>query len=364
MKKFVALILMICLCATLALSFSSCGDKKEDEGIATEEGTKEFVSEGLIKKVRTLKTRAQVHDFLNAEFFRHNTKYGRFELYKISDKRMASVSYSEEKKDPTGMSDTVSSVEIVDTVDVALIDQIKEGYTYDKITEIFGGIKGEMKTSRYWGLYRYILNDGRLLYIDYDGQAFATSIYIENENGERIYPYLPQQESYSSKNADEFRQYLIDNYKDKASKIAVPVLVSDEFKLYAASDVSQCFFYTFVPAEADEHSDEFVKGLLSVEIWKIDLMYKDLVNYYKSEERNRENEVIECKDGVVFVKNWGRFIFNNNGRALVIDIPIIFREDKSYMEEYSGTPITSLEDLNKYITIEYFDLNSTENLSN
>ena len=42
MKKFVALIFMICLCATLAFSFSSCGDKKEDEGIATEEGTKEL----------------------------------------------------------------------------------------------------------------------------------------------------------------------------------------------------------------------------------------------------------------------------------------------------------------------------------
>ena len=361
MKKIFAFILVICMCAASIVSFSSCGDKKEDEGIATEEGTKEFVSENLIKKVRLLKTREEVHNLLNAEFFRHDTKYGRFELYKISDKRMASVSYSEEKKDPTGMSDTVSSVEIVDTVDVALIDQIKEGYTYDKITEIFGGIKGEMKTSRYWGLYRYVLNDGRLLYINYDGQAFATSIYIENEKGECTYPHLPQQESYSSKNADEFRQYLIDNYKDKASEIAVPVLASDEFRLYAASDVSQCFFYTFVPAEADEHSDEFVKGLLSVEIWKIDLMYKDLVNYYKSEERN---EVIECKDGVIFVKNCGRFIFNNNGRALVVDIPLTLREDFSYSEDYSGTPITSLEDLNKYITIEYFDLNSTENSSN
>ena len=69
MKKIIALILMICICATLAFSFSSCGDKKEDEGIATEEGTKEFVSENLIKKVRLLKTREEVHNFLNAEFF-------------------------------------------------------------------------------------------------------------------------------------------------------------------------------------------------------------------------------------------------------------------------------------------------------
>ncbi|MBE6593341.1 MAG: hypothetical protein E7642_05040 [Ruminococcaceae bacterium] len=359
MKKIIALILIICICATLAFSFSSCEyEKEEEEGTTTEtEELKELADPALIDRIKERMTRESISKLLGAKPIKYDG--GRAaDVYRFTDGRAAHLEYYNNDNE------TLMNIKVEKMVELALIDQIKEGYTYDKITEIFGGIKGKMTTSRYWGLYRYVLNDGRLLYIDYDEQAFATSIYIENEKGERTYPHLPQQESYSSKNADEFRQYLIDNYKDKASEIAVPVLVSDEFRLYAASDVSKCFFYTFVPAEADEHSDEFVKGLLSVEIWKIDLMYKDLVNYYKSEERNRENEVIECKDGVVFVKNWGRFIFNNNGRALVVDIPSTLREDFSYSEDYSGTPITSLEDLNKYITIEYFDLNSTENSSN
>ena len=104
-------------------------------------------------------------------------------------------------------------------------------------------------------------------------------------------------------------------------------------------------------------------------MYKIDIMYEDLVTYYENlvnyrDAEKRNYEVIECKDGIVFVKELGIFIFNNAGRAIVVHIPKVFREDFSYSEDYSGTPITSLEDLNKYITIEYFDLNSTENSSN
>lgn len=351
MKKIIALILIICICATLAFSFSSCGDKKEDEGIATEEGTKEFVSENLIKKVRLLKTREEVHNFLNAEFFRHNTKYGRFELYKISDKRMASVSYSEEKKDPTGMSDTVSSVEIVDTVDVALIDQIKEGYNYDKITEIFGGIKGERKTSRYWGIYRYVLSDGRLLYIDYDEPAFVTEVYIIEENGEATYIIgTPPKEPIIFEDLDSFKQYLLTTYKGKETTIPVPKLVSNEYKHLKAQDTDKYFFYSFRPIRhVSTPTTHYAPEHFYVTVYKEDDSYQKLVDEDKATEF----------DGYAFTESKkeysSQFFFNNNGRCVRISVPTDFN--------LKGKIIDTLEELNKYIVIEYLDISENSNLN-
>ena len=359
MKKIFAFILVLCLCVSLASVFSSCDNKKEQESEEpTEEATGEFVSKDLIKKLMASKlrmTRAKVHDYLKTAFFRHDTKYGRFELYKISDKQMALISYGKEKNDPTGMSDTVSSVEIVDTVDVALVDQIKEGYTYDKITEIFGGIKGDRLTSEYFGTWRYVLNDGKLLYIGYEELPIATSIWIVNENGETTCPHLQPIKTYSSKDMDDFRKYLIENYNGTGTKIAMPKLVSDEFELLCAYDYTVRTEYYFTPKGCDENDKEFRLKYFYVTVYKIDVAYEDFVNYYKD-----ETEVVECGDGVVFAEKWGKFIFNNNGRAVVVDIPIDRREYYSNVENYSGTPITSLDDLNKYITIEYFYL-SDEN---
>ncbi len=351
MKKFIALILIICICATLALSFSSCEHEEEQEKSSTTEETelRELADPALINRIKGRMTRESISKLLGAKSIKYDG--GRADVYRFTDGRAAYLEYYNNDDE------TLMHIKVEKMVELALIDQIKEGYTYDKITEIFGGIKGTKTTSRYWGLYRYVLSDGRLLYIDYDEPAFATSIYIVSENGERTYPYFPMQERYSFDSLEEIKQHLITNYKNKVAEIAIPNIVSDEYKFDIALDSREYFYYRYVSIdEYDNNRYDFW-----ILVYKIDIMYEDLVNYFKSEERN---EVIECKDGIVFVKEWGIFIFNNAGRAIVVHIPKVFREDFSYSEDYSGTPITSLEDLNKYITIEYFDLNSTENSSN
>ena len=204
--------------------------------------------------------------------------------------------------------------------------------------------------------YRYVLNDGRLLYVDYNEQAFATGIDVVNENGETTDPLLQPMEPYHSENMDDFKKYLVEKYKGTETKMVVPKLVSDEFKLREASDYKDSIIFRFIPKDCDENSEDVFAKVFGIKVYKIDLMYEDLVNFYKLKERI---EVIECKDGVVFIKKWGLFIFNNNGRAVEVSIPDLMREDR-LDEDLFDAPITSLEDLNKYITIEYFYL-SDEN---
>ena len=245
-----------------------------------------------------------------------------------------------------------------DAIDPTLIDQIKEGYSYDKITEIFGGVKGEMTNSMYWGLYRYILNDGRLLYINYDQCAFATSIYIEGENKEITYPFGQPQKDVSFDNLDAMKQHLISTYAGKETKIAMPALVSSEYKFGKALDTKACFSYSFGTASDGREDKEFYNGWFTVEVYKIDILYEDMVDFYKTKENE---EVIECREGVSFVKEWGRFLFNNNGRVITVDIPTTLREDMPWNRDENSPPaITTLEELEKYLVIEYLDLPGAE----
>ena len=83
-----------------------------------------------------------------------------------------------------------------------------------------------------------------------------------------------------------------------------------------------------------------------------------MVDYYDKEDRN---ELIECREGVTFVKNWGRFLFDNNGRVITVDIPLDLREEKTHLRDENSPPaITTLEELEKYLVIEYLDLGAEE----
>lgn len=297
MKKLLALLLALCTCVAVLSSCASCADEDENEKV----------------EVPTAESR------------------------------------------PSG---NASHLYGKDAIDPALIDQIKEGYSYDKITEIFGGVKGKMTNSMYWGLYRYILNDGRLLYINYDQCAFATSIYIEGENKEITYPFVQPQKDVSFDNLDAMKQHLISTYAGKETKIAMPALVSSEYKFGKALDTKAFFSYSFAPAAYGWEDKEFYDGLFTVEVYKIDILYEDMVDYYDKEDRN---ELIECREGVTFVKNWGRFLFDNNGRVITVDIPLDLREEKTHLRDENSPPaITTLEELEKYLVIEYLDLPGAE----
>lgn len=297
MKKLLALILALCTCTAVLSSCASCADEDENEKV----------------EVPTAESR------------------------------------------PSG---NASHLYGKDAIDPALIDQIKEGYSYDKITEIFGGVKGKMTNSMYWGLYRYVLNDGRLLYINYDQCAFATSIYIEGENKEITYPFGQPQKDVSFDNLDAMKQHLISTYAGKETKIAMPALVSSEYKFGKGIDSKECFSYSFGPASYGLEDKEFYEGLFIVEVYKIDILYEDMVDFYKTKENE---EVIECREGVSFVKEWGRFLFNNNGRVITVDIPLDLREEKTHLRDENSPPaITTLEELEKYLVIEYLDLPGAE----
>ena len=346
MKKILILLFLIYLCASSVFALSSCTDENEEDMTEKVE-LKEFADAELVDQINEDMTREDVHKLLDVEPFTYETNYGGpAEVYRLTDGCAAYINYYNK-------TDKVMYITVKKMIDPALIDKIKEGYPYNRITEIFGGIDGIIITSSGLGPQLYILNDGRLLHINYDTCDFATSITIISENGERILLYTPEQERYNFDNIDGFKQHLISTYKDKEAKIAIPKLVTDEYELDMAVDSRDSFGYYYSHVEHGT-SDQQYSYQFSVEVYKIDIMYEDMVNYYKSNDRN---EVIECKDGVTFVKNWGRFLLNNNGRVITVDIPLTLREDSTYLRDENSPPaITTLAQLNEYLVIEYLDL--------
>ena len=341
MKKFLTLVLVLCICATSLMIFSSCEDKGKINGSETEKAEqKEFAEAKLANKIKSGMTREEVRTLMEVAPIKHENA----DLYRLSNGNAAYVGYSKGGE--------VNDVSIEKMLDSTLVGKIKEGYSYEKITEIFGGNKGRMITSGYWGVYRYVLSDGRLLYIGYDGDPFSTSIHIEAEGGEVTYPCQPPQDTFSFESLDKFKQHLSTTYASKEAKIAVPKLISDEYKLGKAVDSKACFGYSYVLSDHDQ--DDALLYTFFVKVYKNETTYTDMVDFYRTAEKK---EVIEFKDGVAFVKNYGMFIFDNNGKALVIDIPAFLREDNGHLrDENSPSPITDLEELNKYLTVEQLDL--------
>ena len=348
MKRFLALILALCTCVAVLSSCASCADEDENERVEVPTAPtepKEFADAKLASKIKEGMTREEIRKLLKVD----PIKYDRADVYLFDDGRAAYIEYYHNDKE------NLMNIKIEETLDPALLDQIKRGYSYDKITEIFGGVKGDMTTSIYWGLYRYVLNDGRLLYINYDGRKFATSISTKNGNGEEVELYPGDIKAFTCDNMEEFKQQLVKNYSGEETKIAIPRLVSNEYEEAYLHANGTGLFFSFVPKDCEEGSAEYFHERFWIEIYQIDLTYSDMLDVYKEEY---DREAVEYGDTAAYVG--GAFVFNNNGRAILVTVPLSMDEDYWERDENSPPAITTLEELEKYLVIEYLDLPGAE----
>ena len=345
MKRFLALILALCTCVAVLSSCASCADEDENEKVEVPTAPKKFADAKLASKVGAGMTRKEIRELLKVD----PIKYDRADVYLFDDGRAAYIEYYHNDKE------NLMNIKIEETLDPALLDQIKRGYSYDKITEIFGGVKGDMTTSIYWGLYRYVLNDGRLLYINYDGRKFATSISTKNGNGEEVELYPGDIKAFTCDNMEEFKQQLVKNYSGEETKIAVPKLVSNEYEEAYLHANGTGLFFSFVPKDCDEESAEYFNERFLIEIYQIDLTYNDMLDFYKKEY---DFEVVEYGDTAAYFGDL--FVFNNNGRAIVVQVPWSMSEGNWQRDENSPPAITTLEELEKYLVIEYLELPGAE----
>ena len=345
MKRLLALILALCTCVAVLSSCASCADEDENEKVEVPTAPKKFADAKLASKVGAGMTRKEIRELLKVD----PIKYDRADVYLFDDGRAAYIEYYHNDKE------NLMNIKIEETLDPALLDQIKRGYSYDKITEIFGGVKGDMTTSIYWGLYRYVLNDGRLLYVNYDERKFATSIYTKDGGGETIDIYPNTIKAFTCDNMEEFKQQLVKNYSGEETKIAIPRLVSNEYEEAYLHANGTGLFFSFVPKDCEEGSAEYFHERFWIEIYQIDLTYSDMLDVYKEEY---DREAVEYGDTAAYVG--GVFIFNNNGRAILVTVPLSMDEDYWKRDENSPPAITTLEELEKYLVIEYLDLPGAE----
>lgn len=350
MKRFLALILVLCTCVAVLSSCASCADEEEKVEVPTAPTEpKEFADAKLASKVKRGMTREDVKKLLGVEPISCECNYAESaEAYRLDDGRAVYITCNK--------NGVVGNFSIHKMVDPAHLDKIKEGYHYDKITEIFGGVDGITITSSGMGSQLYILSDGRALYITYESACyFATGMSITSADGKTEILGTPAQKAKEFDDFDLFKQHLIENYKEN---IVIPKLLSSEYKFGKSIDSRECFSYSFGPASYGLEDKEFYEGLFIVKVYKIDILYEDMVDFYKTKENE---EVIECREGVSFVKEWGRFLFNNNGRVITVDIPTTLREDMPWNRDENSPPaITTLEELEKYLVIEYLDLGAEE----
>ena len=352
MKRLLALILALCICVAVLSSCASCADEDENEKVEVPTAPtepKEFADAKLASKVKGGMTREDVKKLLGVEGVNCNSAYHEnAAAYRLDDGRAVYIIYSK--------NGVVEYFSIHKMVDPSHLDQIKEGYHYDKITEIFGGVDGITITSSGMGTQLYILSDGRALFIDYDFCYFSTGMSITSADGKTEILGTPSQKWVTLDDLDSLKQHLATSYK--GMKIAIPTLVSSEYKFGKALDTKACFSYSFGPAAYSIDDQEYYDSEFRIEVSKIDILYEDMVDFYKTKENE---EVIECREGVTFVKNWGRFLFDNNGRVITVDIPLDLREEKTHLRDENSPPaITTLEELEKYLVIEYLDLPGAE----
>ena len=360
MKKLLALLLVLCACVAVLSSCASCAScascnfdifepLEESEVPTASTVPKEFADAKLASKVKGGMKQEDVKKLLGVEPISCECNYAEnAEAYRLDDGRAVYITYNK--------NGGVKYASVHKMVDSSHLDQIKEGYHYDKITEILGGVEGITLTSSGMGSQLYILSDGRALYITYEPTCyFATGMRITSADGKTEILGAPAQKAKKFDDFDLFKQHLIENYKEN---IVIPKLLSSEYKFGKGIDSRECFSYSFGTASDGQEDKEFYNGWFTVEVYKIDILYEDMVDFYKTKENE---EVIECREGVSFVKEWGRFLFNNNGRVITVDIPTTLREDMPWNRDENSPPaITTLEELEKYLVIEYLDLPGAE----
>lgn len=344
MKRLFALFLVLCTCNAVIFSLSSCGEGEIEE--KTEAPTAAPLPEGvadasLIDGIKEGMTREQIRDVFGVEPTKYDGEYDKADVYILSGSRAAYIEYTEDE--------TMRAMTVEETVAPAQIDEIKIGDSYRDITDILG-INGTNTVSVYLGVFRYVLDDGRLLYVYYDERKLACSISIEGADGEVTYPYPPSAETFICDDMDEFEQLFINNYDGEETKIALPNLISSEYRVdYARAD-RKGYFFSFIPKGCDVGSEDYSNQRFYVEIYKDGLSYEEQLKFYKA---GHANDVVEYGDTAAYV--FEAFIFNNNGTALIVNIPRSLCELYE-RDENSPPPITNLEELNEYIVIEYLDL--------
>ena len=344
MKRLFALFLVLCTCNAVIFSLSSCGEGEIEE--KTEAPTAAPLPEGvadasLIDAVKEGMTREQIRDVFGVEPTKYDGEYDKADVYILSGSRAAYIEYTEDE--------AMRAMTVEETVAPSQIDQIKIGDSYKAITDVFG-VKGTNTVAVYLGVYRYVLEDGRLLYIYYDERKLACSISIQSADGEVTYPYPPSTETFICDDMDEFEQILVENYEGEETVIALPKLLSDEYRVdYARAD-RKGYFFSFIPKGYDAKSEDGSDQRFYVEIYKGDITYEEQLAFYKA---GHANKVVEFGDDAAYVLE--AFIFNNNGIALIVNIPDALCELYE-RDENSPPPITNLEELNEYIVIEYLDL--------
>ena len=326
MKKIIALILIICLCTASILLFSSCEDKKEQKGTATEtKELKEFADPALISKVLKYTTKENIEKILGAYPVETNTVGGPLYIYRFTDGQVAYFGYPDE------------SISLDKSVDPKRIDDLDNRMTYDEVTEILGAT-GVHTTNYYWG-YKYCLTDGRILFISYSDDKTLESMSILSD----VEEHTVKMPSYTFKNMDDLKQHLLTIYYDEKT-VAVPKLVSDDYELLDARDRKEYFYYRFKSAKYGDDGPGFL-----IEVYKSD------ADIFKYETVIAHQNVTE-KDGFACDENRGTFIFNNNGKAIIVYCLLGCDENGNFTEK-----IDTLEKLNEYLVIEYFDVSGGAN---
>ena len=103
--------------------------------------------------------------------------------------------------------------------------------------------------------------------------------------------------------------------------------------------------------------------LLALNEFCKDDVNKDLLEQYRVSmgdfyKKEYDFEAVEYGDTAAYLGDL--FVLNNNGRAIVVQVPWSMSEGNWQRDENSPPAITTLEELEKYLVIEYLDLPGAE----
>lgn len=320
MKRLLALILVLCMCTAVLSSCASCADE-EEKAAAAETELKDIPDEQLIKMIRKGMTDKQKEKFLMEE----PSKFGWGHIFKFIDGRVAYI-HSDE-------------IEIDNSVERSKIAQLKEGMSYDEVTEILGA-KGTGVGSGFL-IYGYPLTDGKTLYIyyNYTNGGDKSTWTVDSFSA----PTGDEPKAYTTNNFEEFKQHILTTYKGEETSIPVPNFVSNQYRLLEAVDKKDHFSYTYVPK--DYVSKGYRNGTVefNINVFKTEGSYKEYFDLFFATE----------KEGYALCEFVDVFLFNNNGRCICVSLP------SEITLKRKDNPIDTLEELSEYIVIEYFDLSDS-----
>ena len=218
-------------------------------------------------------------------------------------------------------------------IDAALLGKIKRGMSFNEVVEILG-TEGKSVGSGA-RIHQYTLTDGRIVKIwFYSADIYDSEVFVSRMTIDGIDQYeqtRPKETLHHSDDYDAFLQYLLAAYPQEEITILVPRLVSDKYEFVDAIDREDSFFFNYAPIGNPEGESVLGKGF-SVNVSKLDNSYNDMVASFDATD----------KDGIAYNAASSVLILNNNGRGILIWMPI----------ERESEPIDNIEKLNQYLIIE------------